>query len=195
VPTETEAKVTKLLEEVAAGNTSAKNELFELVYEELRKKAHSRMKVERLDHSWGTTGLVHEVYLHLMKSELAFTKNRAYFWGAASWAMHELLRDHARKRRCRPHGNSHPEGHILLDEVADEVERTFAVDLLDLMNALDELKTTGKHGERRHDVVRLRIWGGLTYPGIAKNLRVSVATVERDWQAAQAWLYGRLKGR
>ena len=60
---------------------------------------------------------------------------------------------------------------------------------------LDKLKTTGKHGERRFEVVRLRIWSGLTYQEIAEDLGVGVATVERDWQTARAWLYGRLKGR
>ena len=75
-----------------------------------------------------------------------------------------------------------------------EVESTLKVDLLDLMSALDKLKTTGKHGERRFDVVRLRVWGGLTCQEVAEDLGVAVATVERDWQAARAWLYGRLKG-
>jgi RNA polymerase sigma factor (TIGR02999 family) len=192
---EAQGEVTKLLEEVAAGNEDAKQALFAQIYEELHKKAQTRMKRERPDHSWGPTGLVHEVYIRLLNDDHVFTKNRAYFFRAAARAMHQLLREHARKRKCRPVGHLDPQGCILLDQVADEVEDTFKVDLNDLMDALDELKTTGKHGERRHDVVRLRIWGCLTYPEIATNLGVSVATVERDWQTARAWLYGRLKGR
>ena len=194
MPTEAQGEVTRLLEEVAAGNNAAKQELFALVYEELRAKARAKMEKERCDHSWGPTELVHEVYFQLMKGQHVFTKNRAYFFGAAARAMDQLLRDHARKRKCRPQGHLDPEGHVLLDEIAEAVESTFKVDLLDLLNALDKLKTTGKHGERRFDVVRLRIWGGLTYQEIAENLGVAVATVERDWQAARAWLYGRLKG-
>ena len=195
MPTEGQGEVTRLLDEVAAGNEEAKNALIEHVYEELRRRAHTRMKGERPDHSWGTTGLVHEVYLHLITCGNAFTKNRPYFFGAAFRAMHQLLREHARKRRCRPEGHLEPEGHILLDEVVVAVERFFKVDLLDLMEALDKLKATGQHGERRHDVVILRIWGGLANKEIAENLCVAVTTVERDWKAARAWLYGRLKRR
>jgi RNA polymerase sigma factor (TIGR02999 family) len=189
VATEARGEVTRLLEEVASGNKEAKNELFAQVYEEPRQMAHRRMAHERAGYTLGATELVHEVYFRLMKGQHVFTKNRAYFFGAAAKAMNRLLREHARTRIRRPGG------HILLDEVAEAVESSFKVDLLDLMNALDKLKTTGKHGERRYDVVRLRIWGGLTYQEIADDLGVGVATVERDWQAARAWLYGRLKGR
>jgi RNA polymerase sigma factor (TIGR02999 family) len=186
--------VTRLLEEVAAGNEEAKRELLAHVYEELRQMAHRRMEHERAGHTWGSTGLVHEVYFQLVKGKHVFTKNRRYFFGAVAVAMDQLLREHARKRQCRPQGHPDPEGHILLDEVAEAVESTFEVDLRDLMNALERLKATGKQGPRRYDVVRLRIWGGLTHQEIAENLGVAVATVERDWQAARAWLYGRLKG-
>jgi RNA polymerase sigma factor (TIGR02999 family) len=195
VPTDAQGEVTRLLREVAAGNEEAKNALFAQVYDQLREMAHSWMTDERPDHALGTTGLVHEVYLHLMKGQKVFTKDRAYFFGAAGRAMDQLLVDHARKRECRPEGHIDPEGHLLLDEVVAEVESHFKVNLLDLMNALDKLKATGKQGPRRHDVVRLRIWSGLTYQEIAENLGgVSVATVERDWRAARAWLYGQLKG-
>ena len=192
---EARGEVTRLLEEAAAGNEGAKNALIGQVYQQLHNMALARMRRERPDHTWGATELVHEVYVRLMNGQKVFTKNRAYFFGAAARAMHQLLREHARKRNCRPEGHADPQGHTLLDEVAEEVESIVKVDLLDLMNALDKLKATGKHGERQYEVVRLRIWGGLTYPEIAEDLGVGVATAERDWQVARAWLYGRLKGR
>jgi RNA polymerase sigma factor (TIGR02999 family) len=187
--------VTRLLEEVAAGNEEARNALFAHVYEELRQKAYARMSRERPDHTLGATGLVHAVYIQLMKGQHVFARGRTYFFGAAARAMDQLLREHARKRKCRPEGHLDPEGWARLDELADAVQSTFKVDLSDLLSALDKLKTTGKHGERRHDVVRLRLWGGLTYQEIAEDLGVAVSTVEKDWQIARAWLYGRLKGR
>jgi RNA polymerase sigma factor (TIGR02999 family) len=180
---------------VAAGNEEAKRALFARVYEDLKKTAHGRMRRERPDHSWGPTVLVHEVYVRLLKDRRVFSKNRAYFFGAVARAMGQLLREHARERECRPEGHVDPQGYILLDQIVEEAEANFKVDLLDLMTELDKLKTTGQHGERRHEVVRLRIWGGLTYSEIAEDLGLSVATAERDWQAARAWLYGRLKGR
>ena len=195
MPTEGQGEVTRLLDEVAAGNEEAKRALFARVYEDLKKTAHGRMRRERPGHSWCATVLVHEVYCRLLNDRRVFSKNRAYFFGAVARAMGQLLREHARRRKCRPEGHVDPQGSILLDQIVDEAEANFQVDLLDLMTELDKLKTTGVHGERRHEVVRLRIWGGLTYSEIAEDLGVGVATVERDWQAARAWLYGRLKGR
>jgi RNA polymerase sigma factor (TIGR02999 family) len=199
---EAQGEVTRLLEEIATAYddkdgkraSDAKRVLFDHIHGEIKKMAHGRMKWERPGHSLGATGLVHEVYIRLVKGQHVFTKNRVYFFGAAAIAMGDILREHARKRNRRPHGNLHPEGHTLLCQVVEETEESIQGDLLDLVDALDKLKTIGKHGERRHDVVRLRFWGGLTYKEIAKYLGVSDATVERDWQAARAWLYGRLKG-
>jgi RNA polymerase sigma factor (TIGR02999 family) len=195
MPIEAQGEMARLLEEVAApnGNKEAERALFELVYDELKKMAHSRMKKERPGHSLGETGLVHEVYLRLVKDPGVFSKNRGYFFAAAAKAMGRILREHARARKSRPHG--HTDGDALLDEIWDEVERAAGDNLIDLMEALDELKTSVKHGERRHDVVWFRFWNGWTYPEIAKHLGVCVATVEVDWQVAQAWLYRRLKGR
>jgi RNA polymerase sigma factor (TIGR02999 family) len=195
VPTEALGEVTRLLEEVAAGNEEAKRALFARVYEDLKKTAHGRMRRERPDHSWCATVLVHETYCRLLNDRRVFSKNRAYFFGAVARAMGQLLREHARRRKCRPEGHVDPQGFILLDHVVEEIEEKLPGTLTDLLEALDDLKTIGKYGERQHEVVKLHFFGGLTYKDIALNLGVGDATVERDWQAARAWLYGRLKGR
>jgi RNA polymerase sigma factor (TIGR02999 family) len=195
MPIEAQGEMARLLEEVAApdGNKQAEGELFALVYDELKKMAHSRMRKERPGHSLGDTGLVHEVYVRLVKDPRVFSKNRRYFFGAAAKAMRQLLREHARARKVRPQG--HVDEDVFIDEIADEVESAVGGSLIDVMEALDELETTVKRGQRRHDVVWFRFWNGWTYPEIAKHLGVCVATVEGDWQVAQAWLFRRLKGR
>jgi len=189
-----QGEVTRLLGQIAAGNAQAKVELLAYVYEELRRMARSRMQRERPGHGWESTDLVHEAYFRLLNGQLVFTKTRAYFFRAAATAMHQLLREAARKRHCRPEVDFDPEGTFLLEQVAEEVNTAFQVDLLDLLTALEELATIGSHGERQNEVVRLRIWGGLTNLEIAQELGMSVATVERDWLAARAWLHNRLKG-
>jgi RNA polymerase sigma factor (TIGR02999 family) len=186
-------EVTRLLDEAARGDERARDELFAHVYEQLRRRAHERMGAERAGHTWGTTGLVHEVYLHLMRGEHVLGRGRAYFFGAAARAMHELLRDYARRRRRRPEGHLDPDGGILLGEIARAAESTLRVDLPDLFDALDALRAAGRHGERLFRVVRLRVWGGLTYQEIADELGVAPATAARDWLAAQAWLRRRLR--
>jgi RNA polymerase sigma factor (TIGR02999 family) len=195
MPIEAQGEVERLLEEVAAanGNKEAEGKLFEHVYDELKKMAHRRMNIERPGHTLGATGLVHEMYARLVKDLGVFSKNRGYFFAAADTAMRRILREYARARASRPDG--HIDGDALIDGIADDVESAVRDNLIDLMDALDELETTVKHGKRRHDVVWFRFWNGWTYPEIAKHLGVCVATVERDWQVAQAWLYRRLKGR
>jgi RNA polymerase sigma factor (TIGR02999 family) len=195
MPIEAQEVLARLLEEVAVGNGNkeAERELFELVYNELKKMAYSRMKKERSGHTLGATGLVHEVYGRLVKYPDVFSKNREYFFGAAAKAMRRILREQARARLSRPSG--HIDGDVVLDEIVDEVESAVGDNLIDVMDALDELKKTVKHGERRRDVVWLRFWNGWTHREIAKHLGVCVGTVDRDWHVAQAWLYRRLKGR
>jgi DNA-directed RNA polymerase specialized sigma24 family protein len=63
------------------------------------------------------------------------------------------------------------------------------VDLLDLDHALTELAT---FDARKSQVAELRFFGGLSLEGTGHVLGVSVATVEREWQAARAWLHARL---
>jgi RNA polymerase sigma factor (TIGR02999 family) len=177
--------VTRLLEEIAAGNAQAKGKLFEYVYEELYRMARRHMRNERPGHSLGATGLVHEVYLRL--SGPALERHRAYFFGAAAKAMYRILVEHARRSRA------HHAGRVPLDVVLDELEGTHRIKMLDLHEALVQLKGYGERGRRQHDVVVQRFFGGLPWKEIAANLGVAVTTVEKDWQAARAWLHARLR--
>jgi RNA polymerase sigma factor (TIGR02999 family) len=177
-------EVTRILGEIAAGNEGAKNELFECVYDELHAMANRHMKQERDGHTLGTTGLVHEVYLRLQGP--VPNKNRAYFFGAAATAMYRILVEHARRSRKRN------DNRIPLDLVLDELEVTCRFKMLDLQEALEKLKKYGERGKRQHEVVLQRFFGGLQWKEIATNLGVAVTTVEKDWQAARAWLHGHL---
>jgi DNA-directed RNA polymerase specialized sigma24 family protein len=46
---------------------------------------------------------------------------------------------------------------------------------------------------RQAELVELRFFGGLTQPEVARALGVSLATANRDWAMAKAWLYDRLR--
>ena len=179
--------VTRLLEEIADGNEQAKNELFEYVYEELHKMAKRHMKQERPGHTLGTTGLVHEVFFRLQGQALA--KNRPYFFGAAAKAMYRILVEHARLSQ------KYHEKRVPLDVLLDELAVTHRVKMLDLHEALETLKEYGERGKRQHEVIVHRFFGGLQWKEIATILGVAVTTVEKDWQAARAWLHTRLKER
>ena len=66
---------------------------------------------------------------------------------------------------------------------------TLDVDLLDLDDALTELAA---FDPRKSQVAELRFFTGLTLQEVADVLGISIATVEREWQTARAWLFRRL---
>ena len=45
---------------------------------------------------------------------------------------------------------------------------------------------------RKSQIVELKYFGGLTVEEIAEFLKISPATVLRDWSMAKAWLYREL---
>ena len=183
---EPQGQITLLLEAIAAGSDSAKEQLIALVYDKLHKMAAGLMPWERSNHTLQPTALVHEAYFKMFVGKPLQAVNRAYFFGAAANAMREILIDYARKIAARPEGKRVP----LLDEILDTVKSTYRVDFLDLNNALEELK---RMNARQWEVVTLRFFGGLKWSEIAAYLNVSTSTVEKDWQAARAWLYRSLK--
>lgn len=183
-----QGEITLLLGKIAAGNEAAKEQLIALVYDKLRKMAGAMMPRERSNHTLQPTALVHEAYFKLFVGKPLQAHNRAYFFGAAANAMRQILIDYARKIAARPEGKRVP----LLDEILDSVKITCRVEILDLNKALEELK---RMHERQCEVVTLRFFGGLQWSEIATCLDVSMSTVEKDWQAARAWLYRSLKGQ
>jgi len=178
--------ITLILAQIAAGNESAKERLVALVYDQLHKIARALMRHERPHHTLQPTGLVHEAYFRLFVGKPLQAPNRAYFFGAAANAMRRILIDYARRIAVRPEAQREP----LLDEILDTIRSACRVDMLELNNALDELNQLH---ERQWEVVTLRFFGGLQMSEIATCLNVSPSTVEKDWQAARAWLYGRLR--
>jgi RNA polymerase sigma factor (TIGR02999 family) len=183
---EPEEQITLLLGEIAAGSESAKEKLIALVYDKLHKMAGGMMPRERSNHTLQPTALVHEAYFKLFVGKPLQAMNRAYFFGAAANAMRQVLIDYARRIAVRPEGKRVP----ILDGILDTVKRTYRTDMLDLNNALEELKRMHR---RQWEVVSLRFFGGLQWSEIAGCLNVSTSTVEKDWQAARAWLYRTLR--
>ncbi len=175
-----------LLGEIARGSDDARQQLIGLVYDKLRKMAAAMMPWERSNHTLQPTGLVHEAYFRLFTAKPLPPLGRAYFFGAAANAMRQILIDYARRVAARPEGKRVP----LLDEMIRSIKSTHRVEILDLDQSLEELKRMHK---RQWETVTLRFFGGLQWNEIATCLDVSTSTVEKDWQAARAWLYGRLK--
>jgi RNA polymerase sigma-70 factor (ECF subfamily) len=178
------AHVTRLLEAWRQGDSSAADQLAQLVYAELHRMAVAKLRAERTGHTLQPTALVHEAWLRLMQQHGSW-QNRAQFFAIAAQAMRRILVDHARRRQTAKRGD----GAAPLDifDLADVLtiqmpdERLLALDA-----ALAQLSTLD---ERQARVVELRFFGGLSTEEIAKMLEVSPATVKREWATARAWLF------
>jgi len=182
-------QVTLLLKQVANGNEEAVGNLIPLVYDELRRVAQRRLRVERTDHTLQPTALVHEAYLKLVAQRNANWQNRAHFFAVASRVMRRILVDHARGRLRMKRGGR--QAKLPLDKVFI-LSRGRCDELLALDESLERLS---KLDDRQSRIVELRFFGGLSVDEVAKVLGVSSKTVKRDWSMAKAWLYGELRDR
>jgi RNA polymerase sigma factor (TIGR02999 family) len=182
-------EVTRLLAELRDGQQGARDQLIRLLYDDLRRIAASLMQRERSHVTLQPTALVHEAYLRLVGREDNFN-NRAHFMAAAARAMRNILVDYARAREADKRGGDLAK--VPLDENVTILSSEQCVELLALHTALDRL---AEFAPRQNQVVEMRYFGGLTEEEIAYVLGVSLKTVKRDWQAAQAWLYGELTGQ
>lgn len=177
--------VTRLLHDWSDGKREALDELLPLVYEELRRLAHNYLRRERKEHTLQTTALVHEAYLKLIDQRSVDWKNRAQFFALSAQAMRRILLDNARKHISDKRGKGE---RISLDDAPEiSVERDENLIALDL--ALKELEAID---ERQSKIVELKYFGGLTLEETAEVLKISTATVKREWTFARAWLYQKL---
>ena len=182
-----DADVTALLQAWRGGDIDARDRLATVVYQELRRRAGAYLRRERVGHTLQPTALVHEVFLLLVKQDRTAWQNRAQFFGVASQMMRRLLVDRARARNMAKRSGRW--ARVTLDE--ELAQGQAEVDVLDLDHALSALAA---FDARKSQVAELRFFGGLSLEETGHVLGISVATVEREWQAARAWLYARLTG-
>ena len=177
----------ELLRAWSDGDTSALERLTPFVYEELHRLARRYMRGERPDHSLQTTALVNEAYMRLVGYERMQWQNRAHFFAVSAQAMRRILVEHARRHNQRRGGNV---PHVSLDEAALVGGHRDA----DLVALDDALNTLAQLDPRKAQVVEMRFFGGLNVDETADVLKVSPATVMRDWSTAKTWLYRELAG-
>lgn len=183
------ADVTGLLHAWAEGDAGARDRLVPLVYEELRRRAAVQLRRERRAQALQPTDLVHEAYLRLVNQDRAAWHNRAQFFAVAAEIMRRVLVDRARAGLAAKRSGQWSRVTLDPSAVADD---PVDADVLDLDAALTALAAIDS---RKSRVAELRFFGGLSLQEIGTVLDVSLATVERDWQLARAWLFDALSGR
>ena len=180
-------EITRLLMSISEGDRDALNQLFPIVYAELRARAHRQLRHMRPGDTLQPTALVHEAYVKLLGAARPEWHDRRHFFAVASRAMRQITVDYARSQAAQKRGGDSPV--LSLDEerlpVADR-----AHDLVLLDEALTQLES---FSERPARVVELRFFGGLSVEEAATVMEVSERTIKREWQKARAFLFDALR--
>jgi RNA polymerase sigma factor (TIGR02999 family) len=163
------------------------SELSAETYEKLRRLAAEYLKSERAGHTLQPTALLHEAFLRVLKQPDHSWRDEAHVIAFAARAMRRILISYGVARTRDKRGGSSAV-RLPLDEALDFcVERDLNVVAVDA--ALEELEL---EDSRQAQIVELRFFAGLTLDEIASTLKISRATVKRDWATAKLWLRARL---
>jgi len=158
-------------------------ELIQLVYHELRRIAAARLAQEKPGQTLQATALVHEAWLRLNTPGQPRWDGTGHFFAAAAEAMRRILIDNARRKRRLRHG-----GGLERIEIAG-LEITAPMPDDELLALNDALEKLAIENPRAAQLVKLCFFTGLTQAQAGKELDISVATAERVWTFARAWLF------
>jgi RNA polymerase sigma factor (TIGR02999 family) len=178
--------VTQILGAIEQGDQNAAEQLWRLVYDELRRLAGAQVAREMPGHTLDATALVHEAYLRLTGGQAQTFANRRHFFAAAAEAMRRILVEAARRKGREKHGGGRWREHADLDTLGAGAP---AEELLSLHGALDQFAA---HDPVKARLVELRFFGGLTLAEAAACLDISPSTADRAWRYARAWLYNAM---
>jgi RNA polymerase sigma factor (TIGR02999 family) len=174
-----------LLQAAERGDPGSEQELFEVLYEDLKRVAGRLLAQERASHTLQATALVHEAWLRLVDARALGPGGRGRFLSIAARAMRRILVEHARARKRLKRG-----GMWRRVDMTDEVAGPGAED--EILGIDGELDVLDGLSERQARIVEMRYFTGLSSAEVADALGISERTVEREWRFARAWLYDRL---
>jgi RNA polymerase sigma factor (TIGR02999 family) len=175
--------VTRILVAIDQGDTGAASQLLPLVYNQLRKLAAQRISHEQPGQTLDATALVHEAYVRLVGRDPSKRwDGRGHFFAAAAEAMRRILVDRARDRRRQKRGGRRRRVRIDLDAVLHDPPGD------DLLALDDALQALAREDPARAELVRLRVFAGLTLSEAAEVMGIGRRTADRYWAYARAWL-------
>lgn len=181
------SEVTVILDAIRSGNAKAAQELLPVVYDELRRLAASKLAQQPPHQTLQPTALVHEAYLRMLGNGNHSWQDRQHFFAAAAEAMRHLLVDRARRKAAARHGGGWQR--VDLDDVV--LAANASDDNVLLVN--EALEKLAAHDATCAQLIKLRFFGGLTFPQAAEVMGMSERTAKRSWAYARAWLFREIK--
>ncbi len=166
------------------------SELIETLYRELHALARARMAQEGAGHTLQPTALVHEVFLRLSGEPRQTWSGSAEFFAAAAEGMRRVLIDHARARAAEKRGGGRKRASLTASNVGQMADEGNVEEIVALNDAIARVDS---RDARMAQIVRLRVFGGLTNAQTAEIVGMSERTVKRDWALARAMLYDEMR--
>ena len=185
----TAGQITHILRRWKRGDEDAADQLFPLVYGELRAVAAAYLARERSDHTLQPTALVHESYLRLAKVVDLDAVDRSHFFAVAARTMRRILVDHARQQVANRRVGAHrklPLSEEALGRLDDPAQ------ILSIHDALGDLE---RERPRAAKLVEFRFFAGFSESEAAELMSLSRATATREWRFAKLWLFDYLNTR
>ena len=180
-------EITVLIHRARDGDSGALDHLFQLLYPELRRIAHARLRRGFPDPELGTTALVNECYLKLRDAQRLDAGDRAHFFAYTASAMRSIIVDIARAKATERRGANAV--HVTLDDEQGAAPGS-EDEILRVHEALEEI---GQLDVRLARLVEMRYFGGMDDAEIASALDITDRTVRRDWQKARILLAAALR--
>jgi RNA polymerase sigma factor (TIGR02999 family) len=182
--------ISQLLEGARQGQRQAVDQLFTLLYPELRQIAQGRLHKSTPLTLVGATVLVNESYLRMVRAGKLGVTDRLHFLAYSARVMRSIIVDLVRERMTQRRGVGRVEV-TLVTEVAHAVpDPEPEAQILAVSEALDALASIDA---QLVEVVELRYFAGLTEVEVASALGVSERTVRRLWEKARVMLSATLR--
>ncbi len=182
-------QITVLLSALGQGQRDAAGELYALLYPDLRRLAHARLRRSGEMTVLDTTSLVHESYIRFEKSGALAVRDRGQFMAYAARVMRSVVVDVIRHRQSERHGGGFI--HVELDEAHGVPASDARED--EVLKVHESLAELAAINERWVRVVEMRYFAGMTEAEIADALGLTVRTVGRDWEKARLFLHASLR--
>ena len=169
------------------GETVAADELFPLVYDQLREMARAKLAQESAGQTLQATALVHEAYLRLVDVPTnQALHGRKYFFAAAAEAMRRILIENARRKAALKRGGEWDRVEVSLSDLP---EAAAGISLLEIDEALTRLAAKDAQAA---ELVKLRFFTGLPLADAAEMMEMPERSARRLWAYARSFLLEEL---
>ncbi len=176
--------LTELVHRAQDGDREAADALYAATYADLRRIAHSRLRVFNRPTLLDTGSLVHESFIRFAEASHLELEGRSHFMHWAARTMRSIIVDFARRRLTDRRGRG--AAHVAIDgDFEPAAESRGEAEIVEVHQALERIAAVDPRLTR---VVEMKYFAGMTEPEIAQALGVTERTVRRDWQKARLLL-------